>query len=303
MAPASGLAAFDAASGTAVTSIHLPQLTWNGGTATVYDLSAAPDGTLYLAGDFDAVDGIQRWNVAAIDAATGVLLAVRAARRVVHGRVRLVLRGLRGWAVPARLPPDGSALSGWSMPEAWVSPTLRAHTTYPDFRDVTQVGSALVAACVCDKIYDAAHPSPTGVNVKAVVQLDAATGAVLSWAPGNLQLGPSGASTYGISVLTHVDPATAQRAVYLAAGGNDFTAAYDLGTGAQLWKTDTSGSSQAVAWYQGALVVGGHFDWSESPLAAGCGDNANPAPDCHHTPKLTAMDPEDGSVLLVDGRP
>ncbi len=249
------------------------------------------------------MDGIQRWNVAAIDAATGTLLPfaphVESSMAVYASSSAIYLGGQFLHAYRR----DGSALTGWSVPEAWVSPTLRAHTTYPDFRDLTQVGSALVVACVCDKIYDAAHPSPTGVNVKAVVQLDAATGAVLPWAPGNLQLGPSGASTYGISVVTHVDPATAQRAVYLAAGGNDFTAAYDLGTGAQLWKTDTSGSSQAVAWYQGALIVGGHFDWSESPLAAGCGDNANPVPDCYHTPKLTAMDPADGSVLLVDGRP
>ena len=303
VAPASGLAAFDAASGTAVTSIHLPQLSWNGGTATVYDLSAAPDGTLYLVGDFDAVDGIQRWNAAAIDASTGALLPFAPhveSSMVVYASSSAVYVG--GQFLHA-YRPDGNALTGWSVPEAWVSPTLRAHTTYPDFRDVTQVGQALVVACVCDKIYDAAHPSPTGVNVKAVVQLDAATGVVLPWAPGNLQLGPSGASTYGISALTHVDPATTQRAIYLAAGGNDFTAAYDLATGAQLWKTDTSGSSQAVAWYQGALVVGGHFDWSESPLAAGCGDNANPAPDCYHTPKLTAMDPGDGHVLLVDGQP
>ncbi len=140
MAPASGLAAFDAASGTAVTSIHLPQLSWNGGTATVYDLSAAPDGTLYLAGDFDAVDGIQRWNVAAIDAATGVLLPfaphVESSMAVYASSSAVYVGGQFLHAYR----PDGSALSGWSVPEAWVSPTLRAHTTYPDFRDVTQVG-------------------------------------------------------------------------------------------------------------------------------------------------------------------
>ncbi len=48
--------------------------------------------------------------------------------------------------------------------------------------------------------------------------------------------------------------------LYLAAGGSDFLAEFDKEEGGTRgWVRDTSGSAQAVAVYDGQLVVGGHF--------------------------------------------
>ena len=159
---ASNLAVFDATTGVAVTSITLPLVTWTTGAATVYDMSLAPDGTLYLTGNFDAVNGVTRYNVAAINSVTGALLPFNphseAAQAVyTNGSViyvgGLYLRAFR---------PNGTALAGWTPPQTWISPTLRGHTVYATFRDIVQVGGTLVTACVCDKMFDANHPSPDG---------------------------------------------------------------------------------------------------------------------------------------------
>ena len=87
----------------------------------------------------------------------------------------------------------------------------------------------------------------------------------MNWRPANLD---DASAAFGINLIMHAYPGTGAPTVYLAAGGSDFTAAYDFATGAQKFKTDTSGSSQAIAWYQGTLVIGGHFDWTESPRGA-----------------------------------
>ena len=295
---ASNLAVFNATTGIAVTSIPLPLVTWTTGPATVYDMSLAPDGTLYFTGNFDAVNGVTRYNVAAINAQTGALLPFNphseAAQAIYTNGAVVYVGGLYLRA----FRPNGTALAGWTPPQTWISPTLRGHTVYATFRDIVQMGSTLVAACVCDKMFDANHPSPDGVSVKAVVEIDATTGVLRSWAPSNLPLGASGAPTFGESVIVHAAPDTGLTTIYLGAGGNDFTAAYDFQTGQEIWHTDTSGSSQAVAWHQGTLIVGGHFEWTESPTTSACGDNDHPVTTCYGTPKLTAMNPVTGAVLI-----
>ena len=96
----------------------------------------------------------------------------------------------------------------------------------------------------------------------------------------------------------HAAPDTGLTTIYLGAGGNDFTAAYDFQTGQEIWHTDTSGSSQVVVWHQGTLIVGGHFEWTESPSTSACGDNDHPVITCYGTPKLTAMNPVNGAVVI-----
>ena len=72
--------------------------------AEIYDSSVGPDGNLYFAGNFDAVDGQTRHNVAAVNATTGALvtrsprapasanavLATASAIYVGHGQAALV---------------------------------------------------------------------------------------------------------------------------------------------------------------------------------------------------------------------
>lgn len=286
------LVAFNSNTGQLDTSVHLPAFTEASG-AIIYDMSVGPDGNLYVAGKFTQVDGLNRKNVAAIDPDTGALLPfnpgtaaatsiLATASAVYVGNSSLLSFQLNGVPTPDYSPPTVQTIA-----------SLRAHTTPPQFRRIAEVGRTLVAACQCDTLHDARGTH----DVKAVVQIDADTGNLTGWAPGGLN--PAGAA-FGISLVVHDAPVGGLPTIYLAAGGSDFTAAYDLATGAERWKTDTSGSSQAITWWQGDLVVGGHFDWTKSPTAAaGCGNNANPNTDCYHSPKLVALDPATGAVRVT----
>jgi hypothetical protein len=291
-ASVSGLAAFDDATGAPDPSLHVPSVTKSGGSGIVYDLSLAPDGgALYLAGKFDHVDGAARSNVAAIDPATGALLPFSGKSGVAMSVFATGTNVYVGGRKLLSFLPSGSPTPGYQAPTAVIDPALRAHNTPARFRGITAYAGTLVAACECDSIIDANGTHQT----KAVVEIDAATGDWNGWAPANQE---SDSDAWGIRLLVAPDPATSNPTVYLAAGGSDFAAAFDFATGRQLWKTDTSGSSQAIALYQGTLVIGGHFDWTASPGTVQCGSNQNPNTGCYHSPHLVAMDQADGHVLL-----
>jgi hypothetical protein len=289
----SGLVPVKDASGTIDRSIHIPSFTHAGG-ATVWDASLSPGGILYLTGLFSRVDGKVRRNVAAIDPATGRLLAF--APRI--GEARSVLATSSGIFVGAAhlfsFRQNGMPMPGFTPPFVSVDPDLRVHDVDPFFHDIARLDpNTLVAACGCDSLADAHGSSP----VKAAVEIDVRTGARRNWAPAGL---PAGSGAFGISLFVHAVSGSAHPWVFLAAGGSDFTASYDAVTGAREWKTDTSGSSQAILWYEGEVVVGGHFDWTQRPGGHQCGDNAHPDVTCYHSPRLVAMDPSNGHVV-VDG--
>ena len=230
--------------------------------------------------------------MAAIDPSTGALLpfaaAAGAARSVLATSSHIFVGSGRLYS----FEPDGTPTSGFSPPVAGIDPRLRSHGTTPNVRDIAQLDpNTLVVACQCDWFTDR-HGR---VGVKAVVEIDAGTGDVRGWAPaGGL---PPDSAAFGISVIVHDSP-SGDPTVYLAAGGSDFTAAYDASSGAQHWRTDTSGSSQAIVWYEGQLIVGGHFDWTQRPGGNPCGSNDGPNLACFHSPKLVAMDPANGHVIL-----
>jgi Divergent InlB B-repeat domain len=294
------LAVFNSVSGSLQVGVHIPSVTKTGGVAEIYDSSVGPDGDLYLAGDFDHVDGQARVGVAAIDAITGELVA---AFHPNAGNAKSVLASVSAIFVGnTRLrsfQPNGMPTPGFSPPLAIIDPGIRAHSTQPQFRDLALEGGTLVAACACDALTD----SNGTRNVKAVVEIDAANGNWVHWSPEGLD---PASGPFGIGLIVHPFPSTGAPTIYLAAGGSDFTAAYDFVTGKQRFKEDTSGSSQAITWYQGDLIVGGHFDWSQKAGNTGsCGDNASPNPPaCWHTPKLTSFNATTGApVLDASGRP
>jgi hypothetical protein len=297
---AANLAAFNATTGLLAAGVHLPLVTQTGGGAEVYDASIGPDGNLYFAGIFDAVDGQARKNVAAVNAATGALLpfAPNAATATAVLATASAIYVGTGKLLSFQL--NGAPTPGYTAPVAIINAALRAHETLPQFRDIALQGSTLVAACQCDSLTDANGTR----TVKAVVEIDATSGNWVNWAPANLpSSGANISGAFGINLIVHAYPTTGAPTIYLAAGGSDFTAAYDFATGAQRFKTDTSGSSQAITWYQGTVVVGGHFDWTESPTVDGsndpsCHDNGTPNTACYHTPKLAAMNATTGVVLL-----
>jgi hypothetical protein len=87
-----------------------------------------------------------------------------------------------------------------------------------------------------------------GKAAKALIKLDIEGNHDASW------LAKAGEAAFGQSVVDH------EGKLYLAAGGSDFLAEFDKAEGdTRGWVRDTSGSAQAVAVYDGQLVVGGHF--------------------------------------------
>jgi hypothetical protein len=131
---------------------------------------------------------------------------------------------------------------------------VRAHDSKPAYRDLEldADGKTIWAACICDKVD--ANPA------KALVKLDTEGKHYASW------LTQAGTGSFGQSVVDH------NGKLYLAAGGSDFVAEFDkTAGGTRGWKRDTSGSAQAVAIYDGKLVVGGHFYYVGDDKADKCG--------------------------------
>ena len=113
---------------------------------------------------------------------------------------------------------NGSATPGWSSPTVIIDASIRAHETLPQFRDIAIQGSTLVAACQCDSLTDA-----TGTrNVKAVVEINAANGHWVNWAPAGLDITGTGSQVsgaFGITVLVHGFPERTHRpCTWLPAG-------------------------------------------------------------------------------------
>jgi Tol biopolymer transport system component len=294
------LAAFDAATGAPDLAMAIPAVTKSGGTPVVYDMAVAPDGvTLYLVGAFSHVGGVARKNAAAIDTTTGAVLAFNPGPAIAYSVLPTAGAIYVGTKKLQSFRPDGSETPGYIAPTAVVNASLRAHTTQPLFRDLALDGPDIVAACHCDSLTDLNGTRLT----KAMVRINATTGAWVNWAPTNLT---TTSAAFGISLVLGVNPVTSAPTVYLGAGGSDFVAAYTLATGQQQWKTDTSGSAQSVALHGGHILVGGHYEYIEGPLTAnGCGDAGNPNPfgDCLHVPRLAAVDPVAGDIVMEGAEP
>ena len=297
---ASSLAVFNATTGSIASGVHIPSVTQVGGGAEIYDSSVGPDGNVYFAGNFDHVDGQPRGNVFAVDGATGALTPFNPGTANANAILATASAVYVGTARLQSFQLNGNPTPGYTAPTAIINANLRAHQTLPQFRDMVMQGNTVVAACQCDSITD----SNGTRTVKAVVEINAGNGNWVNWRPSGLD---DSSAAFGINVILHPFPIGGASTVYLAAGGSDFTAAYDFASGTQKFKEDTSGSSQAITWYQGQLVIGGHFDWSlkaNQGSNSSCQDNDHPNPtNCWHTPKLTALSATTGDPILINNLP
>ncbi len=285
--PVSNLAVFDAVTGAPDLTFAIPEITRSPGVAVVYDLALGPDGLLYVGGAFDHVGGVVRRNVAAIDPSDGSVEPFSPGTSIGRSVLPTADTIYVGTSNLLSFELDGSPTPGFDPPQLQTDLSLRAHNTPPHVRDMEIVGSTIVAACQCDSTVQGGTTKPA----KAVIKVDANTGEVFTWTPENLT---AASGSFGISVLIENHPDTGDPTVFLAAGGSDFTGAFDLGTGNQLWKTDTSGSSQVVGWFDDVLYVGGHFEWVAQTSGQLCGSNGTPNPGCLRLPRLVALDPADG---------
>jgi hypothetical protein len=262
-------------------------------------------GTIYLGGKFTSatdVTGESRAvdNLAAFDAATGEWASFSVPRLnssgaevwdiqplgndvVVAGKFvlsttqkHLMQLGPSGAVWFSKVPqplkavlvaPNGRVYGGGTKLAAWDAATrqrlwagrstvsiddnLRGHKTSPAYREFLWKGDVIYAACQCDAL--------DGTPVKAMVRLDAEGQHDTSFALSNV-----GSSATGLSVATDGTD------LYLGAGGSDFFARYTT-SGSQVWKRDTSGSTQRVIMHEGVAVIGGHFVEVADETGDNCG--------------------------------
>jgi hypothetical protein len=219
--------------------------------AEVFDMTTYR-GDVLIAGNFSGPTGSKE-NLVLVDGATGdvirwydaptlkSVLAAPGLGKVYGGGVSL---SAFGFATGERL---------WTRAKTSVD-AVRAHDSKPAYRDLEldADGKTIWAACICDRV--------NGNPAKAMVKLSTGGRHFTSW------LTQAGTGSFGQSVVDH------NGKLFLAAGGSDFVAEFDKAKGGSRgWKQDTSGSAQAVAVYDGQLVVGGHFYYVGDDRADECG--------------------------------
>jgi RTX calcium-binding nonapeptide repeat (4 copies) len=224
-----------------------------GGTdAEVFDMTIYGDDVL-IAGNFAGPTN-NKGNLVLVDGTTGKVIRWyddSPALKSVLGAPKLGRIYGGGVSLSAFDFSTGKRL--WSRAKTEVD-VMRAHDSKPAYRDLEldADGKTIWAACICDKV--------GGKAAKALVKLDTGGNHDASW------LTQAGTGSFGQSVVEH------NGKLFLAAGGSDFVAEFDKTAGGERgWKQDTSGSTQAVAVYDGQLVVGGHFYYVGDDKADKCG--------------------------------
>ncbi len=271
---ARGLAAFNPVTG-APAAVRLPNL---GTNPTVYDLSLGPNGTLYVAGRFSySFGGRSRQNLVGINPSTGAIVAgfsTPSLKTVLATTDRVYAGGARLEAY--RL--DGSRDPAFQAVVPVIDDSLRSHDTQRQFRDLVASTGDVIAIGQFDFI--------NGQPQKVAVKVDAFSGQPRAWKLANIA--PTSAA-FGLSGAISGDR------LYVAAGGSDFIGAYRAIDGGQIWKTDTSGSSQVVAVYDATtILVGGHFEWVARSPGQQCGSNQHPNTSCFQQPRFAAIGTADG---------
>jgi hypothetical protein len=274
---APGIAAFSASSGGPAPA-NLPNL---GSNPIVYDASLGSNGVLYLAGRFTyQFDGSTRRNLVGIDASSG---------RIEQGfdastLFSVLATGDRVYAGGSKLEAyrtDGGRDQGFRAVSCSIDQSLRGHNTPNQFRDLLAHSVDVIAVGKFDFV--------NGDPQKVAVRIDADSGQPRSWKVGGVD---QRSAAFGIA--GHI----AGDRLYIAAGGSDFAAAYRASDGGQIWKTDTSGSSQAIVPFDSStVIVGGHFQWVANGGSQQCGSNQNPNRSCLHQPRLVALSTSNGSPV------
>jgi hypothetical protein len=273
--PAHGLVAFDAVTSEPVWTQEVGL--GSSADAMVWDLELAADGTiLYVCGSFDMVGSSSRNNVAALDPMTGDVLpwapgGISQCRSLTAVGQDVVVGGGSSIRAVAR---DGST--------RWVERTDGPVLT------MTSDGASLYVGGRFSRLGDEAAPS--------IGRLDPVSGTVdAAWQVATVPFTTGGEGPFAIDLL--VD----RGSLFVAAGGADYAARYDLASGALQWWTDTSGSVQAierVSW--GTVVLGGHFQWVADADTPECGTNADPVTTCSARLRLASVSARTGALREWD---
>jgi hypothetical protein len=251
------LAAINANTGRPAKGVDVPRFTGTG--SIIYALTVV-DGKLWIGGDFDAADGRNRTNIASIHAGTGSLTGFSA--RVNRAVWALADNGSRVYAGGkftrvrgqtrnrlAAFSPGGTLHAGW-RPSA--DDKVQDMAVTPDKRGLFITG-------LFTSVSDPGGPSRPRTKI---ARLSTVTGNVHSWVAGGLT---TGNSLIGMGVNAVDDR------VYWAVGGPDWVAAFNMNTGARLWKTETDGTVDDAVEMGNRVIIGGHFLLvGRQPGGAGC---------------------------------
>jgi hypothetical protein len=269
----SNLAAIDATTGAPAPGVEVPKFTGTG--SIVYALTVA-DGKVWIGGRFTSADGQTRINIASINAETGALTNFNPR---VSGTV---------WA----LADDGSKVyAGGKFTKVKGQPRNRlAAFSIDGTLDLDWIPSA------DNKVQDVAvTPDKSGLFITGlfssvsnpdgnpharnrIARLSTATGRDEGWVPG----GPAiSNNVIGMGVNT-----VANR-LYWAIGGPDWAAAFNVDTGARLWKTETDGTVDDVVEMGDRVIIGGHF-LLVGPQPGGPGCATHPE-DCVRHVRIAAL--------------
>jgi hypothetical protein len=224
-----------------------------GGTgAEVFDMTTYGDDVL-IAGKFTDPTNSTHKNLVLVDGETGKVIRWYNSPSLKSVLAAPNLGRVYGGGVSLSAFDFATGKKLWTRAKTAVD-AVRAHDSKPAYRDLEldSDGKTIWAACICDKVD--ANPA------KALVKLDT------EGKHDELWLTQAGTGSFGQSVVDY------NGKLFLAAGGSDFVAEFDKSSGGERgWKQDTSGSAQAVAVYDGQLVVGGHFYYVGDDRADKCG--------------------------------
>jgi hypothetical protein len=231
------------------------------------------DGKLWIGGLFSSADGQKRYNIASINAETGALRGFSAKmNRIVWA---LADDGSKIYAGGKFDKVNGQtrnrlaafSLSG-NLHQNW---TPSANDKVQDMA-VTPNRAGLFITGVFSSVSD---PNGNSRARNRIARLSTATGKIHSWVAG--AGGPAISNkVIGMGVNTVGDR------VYWAVGGPDWVGAFNINTGAQLWKTETEGTVDDAVEMGDRVIMGGHFlRVAPQPGEAPCA--AHPAECVRHT--------------------
>jgi len=241
-----------------------------GGVSNAEVWKLVADGTtVYAAGQFSLSSGGRTYkNLVAFNGTTGQIVSgfrptnVPSIKAATFIAGRLYVGGTKLFAVDAG---NGEEIRSFQASTVATDGSIRAHRTPPQHRDLEFLNGYLYSACQCDSLTQGGRTR----SVKALVRFDAVTG------EHDDRFLPEGLG----EAATGISGATLGGDLYLGAGGSDFLGKYSASLsygssakiGRQLWKRDTSGSTQAVEVSGSDVIIGGHFVEIADAAGDSCG--------------------------------
>jgi beta-propeller uncharacterized protein DUF5122 len=246
------VAAIDATTGAGIKT-WTPDVT--GGTDVVVSALAAAGGKVIIGGKFRAVDGVSRFNFAAVDQTSGA----------VDPNVDAVVGSETSKGIRALLATDTRVYAGGYF--GTVDGVSRKHlaafeldgTLDPVWRPRTsQSVRSLTLACDGQTIFaggifrEASGSGGGFVGRESIARFDVTSGALHPWAI------PAGTVPNNL-VAWSIDATCSQ--LFGGYGGQNWLYSFDLtdDVGERLWERQTAGNVQAVSVYDDQILFGGHF--------------------------------------------